>query len=179
MAETQTSAGKLLARLEDIMEQLPKEGYKAAVVVGLVGRVIELVDKSRQLARKAKCLGENKGSCLRTGLCLTDCGGVYVRELEDQTIIGKFSRNTFTTIIGNDRVEFKVKDARLIVEPRTVTYAIIGKEGLIWEEDRLTDLEDLYAKNYSLKYVLRKVGRPLEKALEAVSTCAAASAIVC
>jgi len=179
MTELQANASLLASRLEEILEELPKEGYKAAVVVGLVGRVIELVNKTVEAARKAKCLGEGKGSCLKGGLCLARCGGIYVSETEGKVTIAKYSRNAFTAVIENNKVELKVDDARVIVEPRTLTFGILGGKGFVWDSAQLNDPDDLYSKNYSIKYALRKTGRPVEKSLEAMSMCAASSAIVC
>ncbi len=169
----------LTSRLEAIMSQLPKEGYKAAVVVGLVERVIEILNEIRDIASKIQCIADNKGTCTKSGVCYSDCGGLFLEKHGDKIIISKYINNIFSIVLEPGKLEAKVKDARIILEGGKLSFATIGEQGYAWDNVDLSNMEEVFNKNYSIKYILRKIGKPLMQARRALKTCATASAIVC
>ncbi len=176
-AHRKYEAQGLKARLEAVIEQLPKEGYKAAVVVGLAGRILEIVEKTETIASKIDCIARGKGGCEKR-LCNPKCGKIFL-ETNDKAIIAKYNNNVFSAIIEQNRVEIRTKHARVVIEPRQIQYYIMGKNGLIQDSISLNDPDELFLKNYSVKYALKNIGRNLERALIALRTCAAISAIAC
>ena len=169
----------IASRLETIMEQSPKEGYKAAIVIGVLGRIMELIAEIRDLAEKIKCIAENKGTCMKTGICLAGCGGLFIEQEDSGLILSKYSRNSFSIIFNNFKIEIKLEGTRLIIEGGKLKYAIVSGNSYLWDEVDLSDPAEIYNKNYSIKYATRSLGKRIMLARYALTRCAASSAIAC
>jgi len=181
VAETQLAAG-LLRRLDDVIEQLPKEGYKASVAVGAVSSTRLLVESLAELARLAECVASAKGSCREAGdtkFCDPGCARIYLERVGDDTIIFKSKSNAFSAKISNSEAEVRSKGVYARVQGQNLTLGIIGEGGYVEETVNLTDAEEVFRKSYTIKYVLKRVARPVRVAIGDLRACAARNAIVC
>lgn len=169
---------QLVNRLEAIIGALPKEGYKAAVAVGVADSILTLVNEARELASKIECLGSHKGKCSQE-FCDSSCGGLFLGNTGELTIIAKYSSNPFAVKLGNSIFEADVQGAKLVLEGSTVKAGIIGEKGYVWETVDLSNMDEVYEKSYTLKYVLRKVGKPVLLARTALRYCMIQSAVSC
>ncbi len=178
--ETMTGSA-LMRRLEAIIESLPKEGYKAAVVVGLVGRILSLVEEVNELARLGKCIAEAKGACNeKTGLCDPKCGGIIVLSGEDGVVVSKYKNNAFSAKASNTSVSIATKETKMTIEGGLLTLSLPTPSGdYMTISIDLSDPGQVYENNYSIKYVIRRIGKPLRASQLALRTCASSRAIVC
>lgn len=168
----------LASRLEGIVDSLPKEGYKAAVAVGVVERSLELLNEVRDLASKVACVARSKGGC-KGEFCDAKCGGLFLERVEDEIVLAKHGSNPFSARLAPGRLEVKVRDARLVLEGSEAKAGISGVNGIVWTTIDLSDVDSIFENNYTLKYVLRRVGIPLIRARTAIQYCMAMSAITC
>lgn len=168
----------LASRLEAVMESLPKEGYKAAVAVGIVDRALTILNEVRDLATKIICVSQHKGGC-KGGYCDSKCGGLFLEKVGDEVIVAKYGSNPFSAKLAPGKLEMGVKNARMVLEGSTLKVGVQGGEGYVWTTIDLTDANEIFENSYTIKYVLRKVGGPLIKARIALKYCMALSAITC
>jgi len=172
------AASPLMKKLDSVIETLPKEGYKAAVAIGVVDSVRNLVSKVEELASKIECVASAKGSC-KDEYCDPGCARLFLEKTPEGLIISKFRSNAFSAKLSPDRLEIGVKGVKLVIEGSTVKVGRIGANGYVWETINLGDVQDVYLKNYTIKYAARRVGKPVRVALDAIQKCALRNAIVC
>jgi len=181
VAETELAAG-LIRRLDDVIEQLPKEGYKASVAVGAVSSTRLLVESLVELARLAECVASAKGSCRESGetrFCDPGCARIYLERLGDQAIVFKSKSNAFSARLSGSDAEVRAKGVYARVQGQTLTVGIVGEGGYVEETVNLADADEVFRKSYTIKYVLKRVARPVRVAIGDLRACAARNAIVC
>jgi hypothetical protein len=165
----------VVSRLETIIEGMPKEGYKAAVVQGVIERIRELAELSVRAKSLIECLGASKGYC-KENICVPACARIYMIKENDTTYISKTLNAAGITIMP-DQIRISVKDFSLqIGSDGVLTYSIPGG---IKETVNLKDLDEVYKKSYTIKMVVRKVGRKVDLIISDLQNCARMSAIVC
>jgi len=168
----------LIKKLDSVIESLPKEGYKAAVAIGVVDSIRNLVSKVVELSSKIECVAKAKGSC-KEEYCDPNCARLFLEKFPEGLIVGKYKSNAFSAKLYPDRLDIATKGVRLVVDGNTARIGRIGPEGYVWETVNLSDVQDLYLKNYSIKYAARRVGKPVRASLDAIQKCALQNAIVC
>ncbi len=179
--EAQGVTETLIRRLEEAIDSLPKEGYKASVAVGAVSSALGLVEAVTELTRLAECIGVSKGTC-RGGeerFCDPQCARVYLERVAGKYVVHKARSNAFSAELSPGEVIVKTKGVRFTVTPSEIRVAIQGVEGYVEESVPVTDHEALYDKSYTIKYVLKRVAKPVRVAIADLRACAARNAIVC
>jgi hypothetical protein len=166
----------IVSRLDAVLDALPKEGMKAAVVLGIVERIRELADLAVRAQKLVECLGSSRGYC-RGLLCNPNCARIYMVREGDTVRIGKFRSNAAGIAISPGAVKISTKGYSL--EIRGDGTAVISIPGGIVEGINLREVDEAYKSSYKLKYVVRRVGSPLEVIVGDLQACARASAIVC
>lgn len=172
------SARQYVSRLDGIIERAPKEGYKAAVVLGVINSVRTLIEDLDSLVEKIKCVSDAKGGC-RDGLCRPSCGGLTLIEAGDSVVVEKYRGNAFGATLGVDGVEVKVKDARLRLAGSEIELYFPSGDEWVSKTVNLEDYEAVYENSYAVKYVMKRLARPVRKSLEAINGCSKMQAIVC
>ncbi|MCE4601973.1 MAG: hypothetical protein F7B18_02190 [Desulfurococcales archaeon] len=172
------SARQYVSRLDNIIEGAPKEGYKAAVVLGVINSVRTLVEDLDELARKIKCIAEARERC-KDGFCRPGCGGLVADSSGGSLVLGKYKGNTFGAIMGSDGVEVRVNDAKMRLTGVELELYFPAGEGWTSRTVRLDDYDAVYQNSYAIKYVMKKLSRPVRKSIEAISECGKRQAIVC
>jgi len=162
-------------RLASLIEQMPKEGIKAAVAQGIVERIREIVEAAQTAVKLVECLGNAKGSC-KSEYCDPVCSRIFLVRQGDVVRLGKYRSNTIGVAIEPGRVEFATRDAKLIVESNgTVQARLLGLE----ETVDLSDVDEVYKNSYLLKRVIREVGGRIDVVVDDLRKCARQMALVC
>jgi len=163
------------SRLETIMDRVPREGAKAAVALGIIERVREIVDAAMTAVKLAECVGAAKGTCKET-FCDPACARIFMVKEGETIRIGKYRSNTLGVTIEQGRVIFATSKAKLIVDSSgTVEVYLVG----INENINISDVNDVYRKSYMLKRAIREVGGRIDVIVSDLRSCARANAIVC
>ncbi|MCE4628123.1 MAG: hypothetical protein F7C34_03120 [Desulfurococcales archaeon] len=162
-------------RLASLIEQMPKEGYKAAVVQGVVERIREIVDAALNASKLIECLGQAKGAC-KESFCNPACARIYMIRDGDRVRIGKFMSNPIGIEIEPGLVVFTTRNARLEVRSDGVVRAkLLGLD----ETVRLSDVDEVFKHSYLIKRVVREVGRRTDIIVQDLRACAMRMALVC
>jgi hypothetical protein len=164
------------SRLDSVIEAVPKEGYKAAVVLGIVERIRELADLAVKSQKLVECLGSSRGYC-KEALCSPNCARIYMFKEGDTVRIGKVRGNASGIAITSSSIRLAAKGYSLSIGSNGIVSISIPAG--ITEQINLRDINDTFKKSYELKHVIRKVGAPLEVIVNDLQSCARASAIVC
>ena len=172
------SARQYVSRLDSIIEGAPKEGYKAAVVLGVINSVRTLVEDLEGLAKRIRCVAEAKGGC-KDGFCRPGCGGLVLQASGEGLVMGKYKGNAFGAVVGPDGVEVRVDDAKMRLTGVELVLQFPAGEGWASKTVRLDDYDNVYQNSYAIKYVMKKLARPVRKSMEAISECGKRQAIVC
>ena len=88
----------LIARIDAVLENAPKVGYKASMIRGYINSVRNLMADLKELLKKIDCIGETKGFCRKEG-CFIDCSKSFKTTSNGKIILGKYSSNAFGEII--------------------------------------------------------------------------------
>lgn len=176
--QVEIPGSRIASRLEAVMESLPKEGYKAAVSVGIVDRILAILNDVRDIAKKIVCVAQHKGGC-KKGYCNSNCGGLFLQVNDEEVIVAKHSSNPFSARLSAGKLEIASKSVRIVLEGRVLRVGINGGEGYIWTDVDLGNASELFENSYTVKYALRKIGSPIIRARAALKYCMALSAITC
>lgn len=176
--QLQIPGARLASRLESIIDSLPKEGFKAAVALGVVDRVSTLLGEVREVASKVACLSQHKGVC-RGSYCEAGCGGLFLEAVGEEMVLARPGPSPFAARLSSSKMEVEVKGARLILDGSTLHAGVRSGDGYTWVTVDLTDADSVYQESYTVKYVLKRVGAPLIKARTALKGCMALAAITC
>ncbi|MEB3789745.1 MAG: hypothetical protein GSR72_07645 [Desulfurococcales archaeon] len=166
----------IVSRLESILDAMPKEGMRAAIVQGVVERVKEMIEEALKAQNYITCLANARGYC-KENYCNPKCSHIYMDKTENATIIGKFYNNPIGIELKADQAAFKTQDIKMTVASNgTITVEYPNGEKVTIET---TNMNSVYKNNYIIKYAIRKIGRPLRILLEDLVKCARENAIVC
>ena len=173
---------RLVEALDRAIDELPKEGLKAAKAVSLVSRLRGVTENVAALLSKAKCLAEARGTVRKTGELTvgdTQCASVRFYEAPGEAGVFKSKMHAFSA---------KIIDGSVAVSDENFKLEISGQEAKIYlpagddkEEasTRLNDVEDLNKNYYHLAYVLKRLERHLAVALADLEACARREALQC
>ncbi len=169
-------APAVVSRLESALNALPKEGMKAAVVLGVVERVKEMIDEAIKINHYIKCLSNARGYC-KNNFCNPNCAHIYSEEKENTTTIGKYKNTPLGIEITPETTTFRTKELSLIIDNTgRITVQYSGGHQITVTASKL---DEVYDNSYTIKYAIRKIGKPLRIMLEDLVNCAKANAIVC
>lgn len=162
-------------RLASIIEQMPKEGYKAAVAQGIIERIREIVDAALNASKLIECIGQAKGTC-KESFCNPACARIYMIREGDRVRIGKFQSNPVGIEIEPGAVIFSTRNAKLEVRSDGVVRAkLLGFD----ETVKLSDVDEVFKHSYLIKRVVREVGRRTDIVVQDLRSCALRMALVC
>ncbi len=172
---------RITQALDEAIDSLPKEGLRAAVAIGLVSSIREMVERIGDIAKYAECIAVAKDACRGNGerFCDPKCARIYLVKKDDGTLVYKSVSNVFSATIAPGELVARAKNVYVKVYPGKVEAGIIGTEGYEPLEASLTDANDLYKKSYNIKYAVNRVMRSLRVAADDLKACAARQAIVC
>jgi hypothetical protein len=176
------SAARLLGKLEDLMDALPKEGLKAAKVVSLVSRLADLVTRIDESISKAECLAAVKGRQAKSGgavLHNTGCAGIFAEMEDGVKRVWKVGSHAFTARILEDAVEIEDEEVGITIKPDEVVIKMLAGESKREEATRLTDVETIYSGYYNISYVLRKLEAHLRAIESDLAKCARETGAQC
>lgn len=172
---------RVIQALDEAIDSLPKEGLRAAVAVGLVSSVREMVERIGDVMRLSECIAVAKEACRGDGerFCNPSCAKIYLVKTGEEVLVYKSISNVFSARASPGEVIAKAKNVYVKVSQGKVEAGIMGVEGYEPIEAVLTDANDLYKKSYSIKYAVNRIMRSLRVAAEDLRACAARQAIVC
>ena len=165
----------VIRRLDTILDSLPTEGRKAAILRGVIYSIREAVDTSSKIVEKIRCVAEVKGYC-RENLCNPSCARVYMIVDGDTVRILKHGGNAAGIEVTPTSLRASTKEAAIEVDSTgIVRLRIPGLE----EEVNLNDEDSAYKNIYTIRYVLKKVKRAIENINLNLTLCAQRSAVTC
>ena len=165
----------VIRKLDSILDSLPTEGRKAAVLRGVIYSIREAVDTSSKIVEKIRCVAEAKGYC-RESLCNPSCARVYMIVDDGTARILKHGGNAAGIEISPTSLRASTKGAAIEVDSSgIVRLRIPGLE----EEVDLNDQDSTYRNIYTIRYVLKRVKRAIENINQNLALCAQRSAVTC
>ena len=172
---------RIVQALDEAIDSLPKEGLRAAIAVGIVSSLREMIERIGDITRLAECIAVAKDSCRGDGerLCDPKCARIYLARRGEDAIVYKSVSNVFSARISPGEVVARAKNVYVKIVPGKVEAGIVGAEGYEPIEASLTDANELYKKSYSIKYAVNRIMRSLRVASEDLRICAVRQAIVC
>lgn len=176
------SAARLVGRLEDLIDRLPKEGLKAAKVVNLVARLADLASRIDEAISRAQCIAEARGSQVKRGnTTLHDpkCAGIFVAVEDGSKRIWKIRNSTFSARITGDTVEIEDEEVGIRITAGEVTVKIIAGDSKKEEPTELSDLDSIYSGYHSVSYVLKRVEAHVRVLESDLAKCARESGTQC
>ena len=176
------SAARLLGRLKDLIDALPKEGLKASKAVSLVSRLASLVTRIDESISKAECLAAAKGKQVKSGgavLHNTGCAGIYAETEDGIKRVWKVGSHAFTARILEDSAEIEDGEVGIIIKPDEVVVKMVTGESKREEATKLADVETIYSGYYNISYVLRKLEAHLRTIESDLAKCARETGAQC
>jgi len=164
--------------LDNIIERAPKEGYKSAVVLGLINSLRNTLIDLNNLVEKVQCLGQATGGC-KDSYCNSSCSGITLTKYGDTIIVTSYKDNAFGATISGESVIIRTKSMRITVSGTLLKIEYPSKDGWIVREVELNRYDDVYNNGYDIKYALKNVSKPIKKSLMAIATCSRSKAIPC
>ncbi len=165
----------VLRQLERALDSMPKEGMKAAIAQGILERVKEIVEEALADVNRIECVASGRGICKET-YCNPKCGNIFLIREGDRRIISKVGSNAIGIEIANERVSFKLENVKMNVTSSDIE--IVYYNNYI-DKINYDDFNDLYVNNYTIKYTMRRIGKPLSVITADLLNCAKQNALVC
>ena len=164
----------VVRRIDAILDSLPTEGKKAAMLRGVITSIGLLVETAQRAVEMINCLGQARGVCSET-YCNPSCARIYLVKNGGTHII-KIGGNAMGVHIDDYSVRVTAEDREVEVRSDgTLRLRIPGLE----EEINLADQDETFREIYLIRYVLKPTRRALENIVENLRRCALANAIVC
>ena len=181
MAEAGNPVAGIVSRLESVIDQLPKEGYKASVAIGAVASIISLVESVSNLVSLVKCIGTSKGTCSGNGVrkCDPTCARIYLEEVGGEIIVHKAKSNVFSAKISPGEITVARQGVKITTNGSNIAVAIQAGSDYYEITVPLNDADEIYKENYTIKYALKRVAAAVRVAVSDLRMCAARNAIVC
>lgn len=172
----------VLSRIEELVEAAPKSGLKASLYLGVLSSITRIVEDAQNAARMGECIGVAQQACKESGgslMCNTGCASIVLVKEGDSIVVAKYSSGAGALIVSPSSVEVRGKEARIVIEPRSIKAYIRSGDG--WKEFIIDSaaIDDLTSNSYFIKYVIRKVGRIVATIHGDLRQCARARAITC
>ncbi len=168
----------VIARIDSVLENAPKVGYKASIIRGYINSVRSLITDLKEAIRKIDCIGEAKGLC-RDGGCFIDCSKSFKITSDGKTILGKYYSNAFGAIIEDNTIAIDSGSTKVIISGSILKVKVLSVDGWSEREIDLRDYDDVYRNGYMIKYAINNIARPVRKIITALGECAKRSAVMC
>ena len=175
-------AERLVSRLEEIVDRLPKEGLAASKVVGLVSRLAQLASTVDTVISKAKCVAEARGGkkeARGVSLYATGCAGIHASEEDGVLRLWKVGSHAFAARLAGLEASVEDELVGITVTPEEVRVRIVSGDGKTEETVKLSDVATIYSGYQMISYVLKKLESHLRAAERDLAACERASAIQC
>ena len=173
---------RLVEALDRAIDELPKEGLKAAKAVSLVSRLRGVAEGVASLLSKAKCLAEAKGAVRKASEASvgdTLCASIRFYETPSEAGVFKTKIHAFSAKIVNGSVIVSDENFKLEIGGQEARIHLPAGDGKEEASTRLNDVDDLNRNYYHLAYVLKRLERHLAVALADLEACARREALQC
>ncbi len=172
------SVAQSISLLDNIIERMPKEGYMASVVLGVLEAIRGVLRDIGVIEKKIVCIATAKDSC-KNQLCDPGCGGIVKIEFNSTSTIVKQKNNPFSIRVSNGLIEIGSKMAKIRLEGNVMEISLPSGESLERTRIDLSDRDQVYENVYTIKYAMKTIISPLRKSIAILNNCARNRAIVC
>lgn len=168
----------LVARLERLLDKLPKSGRLGAKSLSLVSRLVGIARNALDIMDKAACLAESNNCDPRESACNTGCSKIYV-QLGRESRVWKLGGNSFSIRHINGVLEISTKEFSVNLNPPKITLRIptaITREEINVD---LTETREIAKDHYLVTYTLNKIEFHIVNAINNLRRCIRARQVQC
>jgi hypothetical protein len=167
----------LIDYYEALIERMPKTGLAAARAVGLLSRIVSLVEAVRRAISTAGCIAERSRGCkpLRGKPCVTGCASIVTAP----DAVWKYKSNPFTARLTDSALILATEELEMTIDRGSALIKLPSVEGKKEFKIDLTNVDGIMSEYYTIMYTLKRLEEPLRKALENLSRCSREKQLAC
>jgi len=167
----------LIDYYEALIGRMPKSGLAAARAVGLLSRIVSLVEAVQRTIGMASCIAERSRECrpAQEKPCITGCASIIVAP----NTVWKYKSNPFIARLRDSTLILATEELEVAIDRGNAFIKMPSVEGRREFEVDLTSVNGIMSEYYTIMYSLKHLEEPLRKALESLSRCSREKQLAC
>ncbi len=168
---------QVVSYYEALIERMPKTGLAAARAVGLISRIVALVESFDSLIARASCVAERSRGCRPSEgkPCSTGCASIVVAP----NAIWKYHSSAFSAVALDSTLRISTKNAGLVIERGRAVVELPSGDSKVKIEIDLSSVDGIMREYYTMMYALKAVEAPLRKAAGNLARCSKEKQLAC